>query len=111
MKKTGRPSSWGGVPTKAVRVPEALADQLLAIARRLQTESQVSETFVQKAPTLLTVEDKQGARRYLIPPEEPIDPTTEAEMDALIDQLFERYSQDDLLLMVAGMAEATLKPI
>lgn len=109
MPRTGRPSTWGGTPTKAVRVPEAIADQLMAIARRLHQEA--PSTFVQKSPTLLTVEDHKGAVRYLIPPAEPLSSAQEAEIDALIDDLFSRHSFEELLLMVAGLAEATLEPM
>lgn len=106
----GRPAKWSG-PTTAIRVPAALADQLLDIARQLQG------SFVQNssAPTVATFEGPYlvtvNETSYLVEPP-PVLVGEEADtVNQLVDELTAEMSEKDLALLVARLAEEWGRPI
>lgn len=62
-----RKSNWKNNKTKAIRVPENLADELLRLARAMEDQIQIG--FVQNEPTeavMVSLQGKKGDRRTVI---------------------------------------------
>ncbi|MEA5447127.1 hypothetical protein VB780_01000 [Leptolyngbya sp. CCNP1308] len=130
----GRPSNWSG-PTRAIRVPEHLAEHLLTIARQLDNPEPANnvqnpsglpickpkadaETIAQglaegwivpKAaplpPYLLTSTSPKGTYRYTVHPPPDIPAEVWAEADRLIDEVCGQMSQKEHWLMLGRLVE------
>ena len=105
-----RPSKWQS-KTTAIRVPEHAAEQLLAIAKQLDSQSFVQNPAVE--PLLFTIEASKGVERYLIQAE----PCTEDEMAQVEAALAKLYAKlgggklDDLLYVAAKIAQQVGTPL
>jgi len=105
-----RPSNWNS-PTTAIRIPAHAAEQLLAIARQLDSPS---DGFVQNPstpPLLISVDDTSGDNQYLIeavqlsPEDDEAVELAIAQVDRSID------GERELLLFLAEFVKRTQTPI
>jgi hypothetical protein len=105
-KKTGRPAKWQ-TPTTAIRVPEHLAPQLLALARQMEQEGSVQNSGEESY--LISVETLQGLERYLV--RAPVDLTADETqlLDEAVDyamEIMEGLKPDERWLVVGELAKA-----
>jgi hypothetical protein len=114
----GRKGNWNSNETTAIRVPTALVEQLLEMARAL--DSGDSQDFVQNhralpasfPPYLVTVADRAGERRYRLPActlTGAENAWAEREVDRLLDEC-DRLRLDPLLVLSESIA-AWLQPM
>lgn len=132
--KAGRPAKWSR-PTKAIRVPEHLADHLLDIARQLDNPEPANNVqnpsglptckpksdaatiaqgleegwIVPKAapvpPYLLTSTSAKGTYTYTVNPPPDIPQSVWAEADRLLDEVCGDLNQKEKWLMLGRLVE------
>lgn len=110
--KAGRPAKWSG-PTRAIRVPDHLADHLLTIARQLDNPDPANNVqnptdlpiCAPLPPYLLTSSSAKGAYHYTVnpPPDIPVDVWAEA--DRLVEEVCGPLSQKERWLMLGRLVE------
>jgi len=114
----GRKGNWNSNETTAIRVPTALVEQLLEMARAL--DSGDSQDFVQNhtalpasfPPYLVTIADRTGERRYGLPActlTGAENAWAEREVDRLLDQC-DRLRLDPLLVL-SELTAAWVQPM
>ncbi|MBD1917187.1 MULTISPECIES: hypothetical protein [Cyanophyceae] len=132
--KAGRPAKWSG-PTRAIRVPERLADHLIAIARELDNpEPNIvqnpiglpickpkadAETIAQglaegwishKLPDyplkMLTSESPTGIYRLFLEPPRELPPDAEASIEEYCDRVFNGLTERERVALLARLVEA-----
>jgi hypothetical protein len=112
-KKGGRPSAWKS-PTKAIRVPEHLADQLLALARQMEAgEVPTPLPSASKNPEKPLLEDPAACSAPVqefktLPAVEEFDELTEEERAAIALRTFKPKTDPDTIAQ--GLAEGWIVP-
>lgn len=104
-----RPSNWKS-PTTAIRVPAHAVDQLMAIARQLDTQSFVQNPAA-PPPLIFTIESAKGTERYFVQAEPCTDEELE-QIDQALDRLYEQlqgHKTEELLYVAAKIAQAVGK--
>lgn len=100
---TGRPSKWNS-PTKSIRVPGHLVDQLLAIARQL--DKPTSPSFVRNSgPYMVTLEDGTKTNRYIVNSPPDLTPSQWAEVEELVEKISNGLTQKELTLLLMSLLE------
>ncbi len=114
----GRKGNWNSSETTAIRVPTAIVEQLLEMARVL--DSGESQDFVQKPralpesfpPYLVTVTDRTGEHRYRMPSctlSGAENAWAEREVERLLDEC-DRLRLNPLLVL-SELAAAWMQPM
>lgn len=135
----GRPSNWSG-PTRAIRVPEHLAEHLIDIARQLDNpepnnvqnpsglpickpaadaatiaqglaEGWIVHQAAPVPPYLLTSTSSKGTFQYTVNPPPDIPTEVWAEADRLIEEVCGQMSQTEHWLMLGRLVEEWGKPV
>lgn len=104
----GRPSAWNS-PTVAVRVPVHAVDQLLVIARQLDTP----RSFVQNsAPRMITIERGPERKQYLLGLDSvELTPQEDALVEQMVDKFMDSVDKRDRDYAFTCLVEKILKPI
>lgn len=129
--KAGRPAKWSG-PTRAIRVPDHLADQLLTIARQLDTPEPadnvqnpsglpickpksdaatiaqgLAEGWIVPAqqPKMLTSESNGNTYRLFLEPPRQLPPQVELAIEEYCDRVFASLTDTERLFLLARLVE------
>ncbi|WOD37389.1 hypothetical protein [Nodosilinea sp. E11] len=130
--KAGRPAKWSG-PTRAIRVPEALADHLLEIARQLDNPQPdnvqnptglpickpaadaatiaqgLAEGWIAPKPLpqtqMLTSESSSGTYRLFLEPPRELPPQMAASIDEYCDRLLAGLTQSEQAALLCRLVD------
>lgn len=131
--KAGRPAKWSG-PTRAIRVPEHLAEHLIAIARELDNpkpnnvqnpsdlplckpaadaatitqglaEGWISHKLPDYPLKMLTSESPKGTYRLFLGPPPELPPQVEASIEEYCDRVFDSLTERERVYLLTGMIE------
>lgn len=129
----GRPSNWSG-PTRAIRMPERLAQHLLDIARQLDNPAPdnsvqnpnglpickpasdaatiaqgLAEGWIVPKPLpqmqMLTSESQGGTYRLFLEPPRELPPDVEASIEEYCDRLFNGLTESERVYLLARMVD------
>ncbi|PZO33507.1 MAG: hypothetical protein DCF17_21840 [Shackletoniella antarctica] len=129
----GRPLKWSG-PTRAIRVPDRLADHLLDIARQLDNPEPANNvqnpsglpickpaadaaTIAQglaegwiahklpQYPQMLTSQSHTGTYRLFLGPPRQLPPDVEASIDEYVDSVFTGLTETERVCLLTRLIE------
>lgn len=129
----GRPSNWSG-PTRAIRVPDHLAEHLMAIARELDNpepnnvqnpsglpickpaadaatiaqglaEGWISHKLPDYPLTMLTSESATGTYRLFLEPPRDLPPQVEASIEEYCDRVFNGLTETERVYLLTRLVE------
>ncbi|MEP0906885.1 hypothetical protein NC969_15360 [Leptolyngbya subtilissima ST-M1] len=132
--KAGRPAKWSG-PTTPIRVPQHLAEHLLAIARELDSpesannvqnpsglpickpaadaatiaqglaEGWISHKLPEYPLKMLTSESPAGTYRLFLGPPPDLPPQVEASIEEYCDRVFDGLTETDWVYLLTRLVE------
>lgn len=131
--KAGRPAKWSG-PTRAIRVPEHLAEHLIAIARELDNpepnnvqnpsglpickpaadaatiaqglaEGWISHKLPDYPLKMLTSQSPAGTYRLFLKPPPELPPDVEASIEEYCDRVFDGLTETDWVYLLTRLVE------